>query len=116
MIEYYAFTVMNKDRKTADVEIRNNEVSVKKYTTRMDEQPFYSGPADMERIYGFLEGRCMNRNRNCLGEYLDWLGLDEYDPYEIVKKTHGVMWEDFLWLKFPGEDISWKDVRIRGTD
>lgn len=40
MIEYYAFTVMNKDRKTADVEIRNNEVSVKKYTTKMDEQPF----------------------------------------------------------------------------
>ncbi|MCD8014525.1 MAG: hypothetical protein LUG99_15385 [Lachnospiraceae bacterium] len=112
----FAFTVMNKNKKIADVSIVNNEVNVKKYSMQADEQPFYGGPMDLERIYRFLESRCMDRNRDCLEEYLNWLGLDEYNPYDIVKKTHGVMWEDFFWLKFPGETITWKDVRIRGAD
>jgi len=116
VMEDYAFTVMNKDRKITDVEIKNNKVNVIKYSMQMDEQPFYGGPVDLERVYLFLESRCMDRNRDCLDEYLDWLGLDEYNPYKIVKKTHGVMWEDFFWLRFPGEDITWKDVRIRGAD
>lgn len=33
----------------------------------------------------------MDRNRPCLPEYLAWLGLEEYNPYEIVKITHGTM-------------------------
>jgi hypothetical protein len=46
-------------------------------------------------------------------EYLETLGLTAYDPWKIVEITHGVMWEDFLWIKFPGETLSWEDVKIR---
>jgi len=33
------------------------------------------------------------------------------DPWEWNRKTHGVTWEDFFWIKFDGESISWEDVR-----
>lgn len=56
----------------------------------------------------------MNKQRHQLEEYLKDLGLVEYNPYEIVKITHGVMWEDFIWFKFPNENITCEDIKIRG--
>ena len=41
------------------------------------------------------------------------LGLTEYKPLDIVRKTHGVSYNDFLWFRFPGENISSKDVLVR---
>lgn len=46
----------------------------------------------------FLEGRCIPRQRAGLREYLDALGLDEYDPLAIIEKTGGRMAEDQQWL------------------
>ena len=39
--------------------------------------------------------------------------VSEYNPWEIVKKTHGVMFEDFIWVRFEGEALVWEDVKIR---
>lgn len=47
----------------------------------------------------FLEERCIPRGRAGLREYLETLGLDAYDPLEIIKKTSGRMAEDQQWLK-----------------
>jgi len=47
----------------------------------------------------FLEERCVPRERAGIREYLESLGLDEYDPIEIVKKTHGRMAEDDQWIE-----------------
>jgi len=47
----------------------------------------------------FLEERCIPRQRAGIREYLETLGLDEYDPLEIVKRTHGRMAEDDQWLE-----------------
>ena len=41
-------------------------------------------------------------------------GLQEYNVYDILRDTHGVTVNDFLWLKFDGEDITWKDVKVPG--
>ena len=46
----------------------------------------------------FLEGRCIPRQRAGLREYLEALGLDEYDPLTILEKTGGRMAEDQQWL------------------
>jgi bifunctional DNA-binding transcriptional regulator/antitoxin component of YhaV-PrlF toxin-antitoxin module len=46
----------------------------------------------------FLEERCIPRQRAGLREYLEVLGVDEYDPIEIIKKTAGRMAEDNQWL------------------
>ena len=47
----------------------------------------------------FLEERCIPRARAGLREYLEAIGLDEYDPLEIIKKTSGSMAEDNQWIK-----------------
>ena len=47
----------------------------------------------------FLEERCVPRERAGLREYLEALGLEEYDPLDIVRKTQGRMAEDDQWLE-----------------
>lgn len=50
-------------------------------------------------LQGFLEERCLPRARAGLREFLEAIGLDEYDPIEIIKKTSGRMAEDRQWLE-----------------
>ena len=52
-----------------------------------------------EDFRAFLEERCIPRHRAGLREYLDSIGLDEYDPMEIIKKTSGQMAEDEQWIE-----------------
>ena len=52
----------------------------------------------------FLEERCVPRQREGLQDYLEALGLDHYDPLEIVLRTEGRMAEDQQWLSV--EDLS----------
>ena len=46
----------------------------------------------------FLESRCIPRTRAGLREYLETIGVDHYDPLEIIQKTQGRMAEDAIWL------------------
>ena len=52
--------------------------------------------ADLE---AFLEERCIPRQRAGLREYLEALGLDEYDPLAMIQKTKGRMAEDDQWME-----------------
>ncbi len=47
----------------------------------------------------FLESRCIPRQRDGLQYYLSQLGLDRYDPLEIIRRTAGHMAEDGFWIK-----------------
>ena len=47
----------------------------------------------------FLRDRCFPPTRGYLKEELQTLGLDSYDPLQIVEKTKGRTAEDGLWLK-----------------
>lgn len=51
-----------------------------------------------EDFQRFLAERCIPRQRAGLREYLEALGLDEYDPLAIIEKTGGRMAEDQQWL------------------
>ena len=60
---------------------------------------FGSNPLpDWEDFQRFLEERCIPRQRAGLREYLEALGLEEYDPLAIIEKTGGRMAEDRQWL------------------
>ena len=52
-----------------------------------------------EDFVSFLEERCIPKGRAGLQDYLTNIGLDEYDPLEIIKKTRGRMAEDQQWLE-----------------
>ncbi len=47
----------------------------------------------------FLEERCVPRSRSGIREYLEAIGVEEYNPIEIIKKTSGRMAEDNQWIK-----------------
>lgn len=61
----------------------------------------------------FLSTRTFPSGRADAKVILKGLGIDRYDADAIVRKTHGVMNDDFVWLRYPGENITFKDVRIR---
>ncbi len=44
---------------------------------------------------------------------LGMIGLNEFNPYEICKKTHGKMVQDMTWLKFKGETLTYKELTRR---
>lgn len=46
----------------------------------------------------FLKERCISKNRDGIREYLEVLGIDEYDPMAIIRKTKGRMAEDNQWI------------------
>jgi len=52
-----------------------------------------------EDFQNFLEERCVSRSRSGIREYLEAIGVEEYNPMEIIKKTSGRMAEDNQWLK-----------------
>lgn len=47
----------------------------------------------------FLEERCIPKSRAGLQEYLNAIGVSEYNPLEIIRKTKGKMAEDRSWLE-----------------
>jgi len=51
-----------------------------------------------EDFQRFLAERCVPRQRAGLREYLEALGLEEYDPLSIIERTGGRMAEDEQWL------------------
>ncbi|MCG7336186.1 hypothetical protein MHZ95_13015 [Sporosarcina sp. ACRSM] len=46
-------------------------------------------------------------------ELLASLGMQAYNRWSIVRKTHGVMVDDEIWLRFEGETLKHKDVCLR---
>lgn len=46
----------------------------------------------------FLEERCIPRSRAGLREYLETIGVERYEPLDIIYKTKGRMAEDDQWI------------------
>lgn len=109
----YKFDVMWKNDVISSVSITNNRktVEIKTFDDCVGKQPFCNGNHTLQRVYDFLEYRCFEKARPDCDEILEYYGLTEYNPWEIVKKTHGRLWEDYLWIRFEGENLTWDDVR-----
>lgn len=77
------------------VDITDQTVKHENFTEDLTKTPFGNNKTPtIADFYSFLEERCIPRSRAGLREYLDVLDIAEYDPLEIVKKTHGIMAED----------------------
>lgn len=51
-----------------------------------------------EDFHSFLEERCIPRSRAGLREYLETIGVERYEPLDIIYKTKGRMAEDDKWI------------------
>ena len=107
------FQIMYKNEITADVTITGHEVKVITYTDdRIKTCGFYNG-IDLLGVAENMEMRCFPEDTANADELLKAMGLSSYNPFDIVKKTHGLMYNDFSWFRFEGEEISYEDIAIR---
>lgn len=60
----------------------------------------------------FFRDRCFPETRFDCKRILKALELDFFDAELIVRKTHGVLFEDTFCVKFDGEDLNWYDVKL----
>ena len=60
---------------------------------------------DWEDFEAFLRERCFPPSRGLLKERLNDLGLDSYDPLQIIEKTGGRTAEDDMWLKIQYQPV-----------
>ncbi len=49
---------------------------------------------DWNDYLDFLRERCIPQQRDGIKEYLSAIGVAEYDPFQIIQKTNGIMAED----------------------
>lgn len=111
----YNFTVLHKNDPVANVYISDDhkQVKIEKLVPDSVIQPFGGNNLSLDRVYTFLKSRCYEDDREDLDEILRQANMTSNNPWEWNKVTHGVMWDDQLWIKFEGEDLCWEDVRWR---
>ena len=111
------FQYLQRDKVNAEVELDESckKIKYQTYTDNIYLLPFGANMeptiADLSR---FLESRCFPKERRNCTQLLDDLGLDEYIPLDIVRKTHGRQLEDYCWIRFEGEDLDYeRDIKLR---
>lgn len=109
----YSFEVLWKDEVTASVYVKGHRAEISRYVIHPVKQLFAAPVMSRNQVNKVLELRCFDRGRPDIMEILAHLGLKEYNPYEIVKRTHGVSYNDYIWFRFPGEKLTSKDVLVR---
>lgn len=109
----FSFEVFWKDELTASVRVKGADVKVTRFTDHPLRQLFAAEKISRYQLNHILELRCFEKGRSDIEQILQRLGLTDYDPYEIVKQTHGVSYNDYIWLRFPGENLTARDVLVR---
>lgn len=113
IINNYTFEVYWKDEITARVYVKEKDVIVSRFTEHPLKQLFAENKMTRYQLNRILELRCWERGRADINDLLKNIGLTEYNPQEIVRKTHGVSFNDYIWIRFPGEKLTSKDVLVR---
>jgi len=106
---------MHMNEPVTDIHISDDKkmVEIIKLIPDSIRQPFSGTKLDLERVYNFLKDRCYEDGRADIKEILAQAGLESNNPWEWMKITHGVTYEDLFWIRFPDENLTWEDVKLR---
>ena len=109
------FDLMFKDEVCSHVEVNldNREIACEEYSNVPHHVVFGKRPHTIENLNLFLERRCFPKERPDCRELLEDIGLTQYNPLDIVRVTHGAMCHDYMWIRFEGEKLTFKDVSQR---
>lgn len=113
MLEEYSFEVFWKNELISRVKVESNKVKVSRYTTNPVKQLFCKDEITRDQLNQILLMRFFERERADYNQKLEALGVKNKSPYEIIKKTHGVSYNDFIWFRFPSETYTYEDVSVR---
>lgn len=105
------FTLMWKDEVISDVSFSGGEAVIERHSTDPAKQIFYKDRLLLLEFGDIIKSRCWEENRADIARLLSAIGVAEYNPYEIVQKTHGLMSQDPIWFRFDGEKLTYKEVR-----
>lgn len=95
----YKFFDDDKLCTTIFADFTNKTVKAKNHTNILIKTAFGRKEAPVwEDFMQFLEERCVPKSRGGIREYLEAIGVDEYNAVEIIKITKGKMEEDNQWL------------------
>jgi hypothetical protein len=112
------FDVMLFDDVIASVDLKpsgSNKPYVINYIKGFNKQfsPNPDGFITKEELERWLKWRVFPETRVNRDELLAALGLNSYNRWAIVRKTHGVMADDEIWLRFKGENLKHCNVTLR---
>lgn len=109
----------NKYDRIAEIDFDPKKETVSRYKTYSDNIIFLPfgvcKTPDYRRLCEYFKSRCWDPSRPDIDRLLNKLGLDFFEPLAIVKKTHGLMFKDFLWMKFDSdpEDLTYDKIKVR---
>ena len=109
------YTIMWRNRTVARVFLLENrkEIQYEKIEPDGIHQPFSGDKLDFDRFYRFIKSRCYEDNRGDLDVILKKANLQNNNPYDFIKISHGVTYSDDFWIKTSDELLLWEDVKIR---
>ncbi len=115
------YNIMYMNTVVADIKLNDKNMveSIIKYVKDSPMQPIWGDftNATMQemtrRFYVFIKDRCYEDCRVDLPRILEQAGMETNNPYEWIKISHGVTFEDFFWIKEDWEDLKWDDVKVR---
>ena len=105
------FLLMWRDEVISSVVIGEKKVHIDRFILHPVKQIFYKDDISRFEFGEILANRCWDRSREDIDTLLRLIGLNEYNPYEICKRTHGKMAQDDTWFKFDGETLNYQMLR-----
>ena len=112
-------TIQVYNREKLVAEIRYNigykqVLSYKSFTDDILSLPFGTcTKPNHDMLMEYLESRCVPLGRAHAQGILGQWGMTSFDIWEILQKTHGLMFQDHIWLKFDGEEVAYNDIKFR---
>ncbi|MEK4364621.1 hypothetical protein MKX68_19515 [Paenibacillus sp. FSL M8-0212] len=111
------FEVLEHDQVIAKVKLDYSNQTVDVWQDKSVSPVFLPFPSKSKVTIGdvldYFESRCFPRTRHHADKVLQSLGLNDYVASEIVKQTHGVLYDDYVWIRFSNEELSCADVHPR---
>lgn len=98
-LEDFSLEVWWKNRLTAKVHSEGTKVYVESTEKNPMKRLFPNMTLSRYQASEVLKMRCWDPGRPDIRELLAACGLTKYVPLDIVRKTHGVSYNDFLWIK-----------------
>lgn len=109
------FDYMHKDIKVAHVEADPAKQVIKQevFGDNLLDRPMVRDTPTMKDLMAFFETRCFPKERDNTDKLLKSLGLTVYNPYLICMKTRGRLWDDFYWIRFRGDTVTYDEIKLR---
>lgn len=106
----YSFDYLIKDRLLAKINVYSDHVEIHNFADDHMDLPFGGRQSvKYKELENFYEYRCFPDSRLNAKQLLSGKTYD-YDRLKVIKETHGIMSDDFYWIRFEDEELCWSDV------